>query len=167
MSHFLLYWPISLVWMQSKTKEALPAGSTVITAIQLRTITYFHLITLLKCPHQNPEKSGHNNHVLGLQGDWGSEASSCIRKWGKKRKDRVSLFIYKHSTLLSEICAYIWHFQIVFSLEASMGNQVRHLVLRLKTLTSGLAYINQTKDSPQPAWNKIFLVSTLFHTISE
>ena len=35
MGHFPLYWPISLVWMQPKTKEALPAGSTVITAIWL------------------------------------------------------------------------------------------------------------------------------------
>ena len=33
MGNFPLYWPISLVWMQPKTKEALPAGSTVITAI--------------------------------------------------------------------------------------------------------------------------------------
>ena len=36
MGHFPLYWPISLVWMQPKTKEALPAGSTAITAIGKR-----------------------------------------------------------------------------------------------------------------------------------
>ena len=43
MDHFPLYWPISLVWMQPKTKEALPAGSTVITAIATKR-SWFSLL---------------------------------------------------------------------------------------------------------------------------
>ena len=41
LGQFPLYWPISLVWMQPKTKEALPAGSTVITAIDVDTLGFF------------------------------------------------------------------------------------------------------------------------------